>query len=240
MIREAYGLDGGGAVAADQKGNVYVAWHGNPAANGEANRKVYFVHSTDEGATFDKERPAFTQPTGACGCCGMKAAVDAKGTVYMLYRSAKQNVNRDMYLLVSKNQGKSFDGIQLDKWQIANCPMSSESFTATANGVLGAWDTDGQVYFTSVDGKTLKPGKPIAPPGGAKGRKHPSVAVNAKGETLLVWTEGTGWERGGTLAWQMFDKAGKPTPEKGRAEGVPVWGLPTASARPDGCFLVIY
>jgi hypothetical protein len=67
------------------------------------------------------------------------------------------------------------------------------------------------------------------------------VAVaNGKGETLLAWTEGTGWAKGGSLAWQLYDSEGKPTSEKGRAEGVPVWSLATAVAKPDGRFVVIY
>ena len=71
-------------------------------------------------------------------------------------------------------------------------------------------------------------------------RKHPTVAANARGETLLVWTEGMGWERGGSLAWQVFDRDGRPTAEKGRIPGVPVWSLVAAFARPDGGFTVIY
>jgi hypothetical protein len=58
---------------------------------------------------------------------------------------------------------------------------------------------------------------------------------------LLAWTEGTGWERGGDLAWQVYDAAGRPTRERGRlAGGVPVWGLPTAVASPDGRFLIFH
>ena len=34
----------------------------------------------------------------------------------------------------------------------------------------------------------------------AKGRKHPVVAGNARGETILAWTEGVGWNRGGSVA----------------------------------------
>jgi hypothetical protein len=58
-----------------------------------------------------------------------------------------------------------------------------------------------------------------------------AVAVNGRGEMLLAWTEGTGWKKGGALAWQLFDKTGKATATKGRKEGgVPVWGLPAVVA----------
>lgn len=45
------GLDGGGSVAADDSGNVYVTWHGSAPDNkqGEAGRAVFMAHSRDDG-----------------------------------------------------------------------------------------------------------------------------------------------------------------------------------------------
>jgi len=70
---------------------------------------------------------------------------------------------------------------------------------------------------------------------------HPwKIGAYAKGEMVLFWTEGTGWQKGGALAWQVFDAAGKPTDEKGRVErGIPVWGLPTVAATGVG-FTIIH
>ena len=66
------------------------------------------------------------------------------------------------------------------------------------------------------------------------------MAADARGQTILVWTEGVGWNRGGSVVWQVYDKDGKPTAEKGRADGVPTWSLVAAFARPDGSFVVLY
>jgi hypothetical protein len=66
------------------------------------------------------------------------------------------------------------------------------------------------------------------------------VAADARGQTILVWTEGVGWDHGGSVAWQVFDKDGKPTAEKGRSDGVPTWSLVAAFARPDGGFMIVY
>src|SRR5262249_5593595 len=102
LIQSAPGLDGGGSVAADRAGSVYVCWHApEPSKKGEANRRVWVAVSTDEGKTFAAERAASTEPTGACGCCGMRAFADSKGTLYALYRGAKDVEQRDMYLLSS-------------------------------------------------------------------------------------------------------------------------------------------
>jgi hypothetical protein len=235
-------LDGGGTVAADGAGNVLVLWHGRApgAADGEMGRSVWIARSTDDGATFAAEEPVITDPTGACGCCGTRSFADSKGSIYMLYRAATHGVDRDMTLLAADG-GKPFHRAVLDPWRLNACPMSSEAITEGGRGVFAAWETNGQVFFTRVDLKMKGAPPKTSPPGGAGDRKHPALASNGQGETILVWTEGTGWQRGGALAWQVFDASGQPTSERGRVAGaVPVWGLATVVARPDGSFLIIH
>ena len=77
-------------------------------------------------------------------------------------------------------------------------------------------------------------------PGDASNRKHPAVAASAEGRTLLVWVEDTGWLKGGSLAWQLYDEAGKPVGAEGRADGVPVWGLPSVVPERGGSFTILY
>jgi len=241
LIQSAWGLDGGGALAADSAGNVYVVWHAPaPGAEGEANRRVWIARSTDDGATFERERPAWDRMTGACGCCGLNAFADRKGTLYVLYRSATEVVHRDMYLLVSKDHGRSFDGADVSKWNVGYCVMSSEAFALSPVDVLAAWESEKQAYYGRVDPATGKMSTPVAAPGATENRKHPAVAGNAQGDTLLAWTEGMGWKKGGSLAWQVYDKSEQPTAEHGKVAGVPVWSLVAAFARPDGGFTIVY
>ena len=240
LIRAAAVLDGGGSVAADADGNVCVVWHSPaPGDKGEGKRRVWVVRSTDEGKTFGRQQAA-DKATGVCGCCGLRAFADSKGDVCVLYRAATDGVDRDTYLLLSDDKGASFRSDKLDSWKLEACPMSSYAFAQGAAGVVAAWETRGQVYFAHVDPATGKRSEPVAAPGTSKRRKHPTVAVNASGETILVWTEGMGWARGGSLAWQVFDKDGKPTDQRGRAHGVPVWSLVAVFARPNGGFTVVY
>jgi hypothetical protein len=244
LMRVSTVLDGGGSVAADLEGNVYVVWHGLPvdSERGEINRKVWVARSTDEGKTFAQEAPAWTQRTGACGCCGLRAFADHKGGVYMLYRGATdEGTERAMYLLGSGDHGKSFHEALAHPWKIDGCPMSSEAFAEGPGGVLAAWETRGQVYFSRLGTPSGKAGPARAAPGEGNGRKHPALAVNRRGEMILAWTEGTGWERGGALAWQVYDARGEPTAERGRSAGaIPVWGLPAAVACPDNVLEIIY
>jgi hypothetical protein len=241
MIHSAYGLDGGGSVAADDAGNVYVAWHApKPDANGEEYRCVWVTHSTDEGKTFAPERQAISDETGACGCCGMKAFADNQGAIYCLYRSAREKIHRDMYLLTSTDHGVNFLGEKLHEWEGGTCPMSMESFCQNGDSAYAAWETGDQVYFSRVDQKFGLKSAPISPPGNPKGRKHPVLASNARGQIILAWTEGMGWQKGGAVAWQVFDKGGKPIGDSGRARGVPIWSLVAVFNNPDGSFSVIY
>lgn len=240
VMRFAVGLDGGGSVAADRTSNVYVAWHGEGDSKGEAHRRIWVARSTDEGETFSRELAANAEPTGACGCCGMRAFADSQSWVYLLYRAATGNINRDMYLLVSKDGGRTFQGTRLHVWKRDACPMSTASIAEGSRGALLAWETDGQVYYAEMDRATLQVSRPIAMPGAGGGRKHPVVAGNAQGETIVVWTEGTGWKKGGSLAWQVFDKIGRPSEDKGTAQGISVWGLAAVLARADGGFTIIY
>jgi hypothetical protein len=119
LMRETEIPDGGGTLAADDKGNVYVVWHGQKKGDtGEANRKVWVARSTDDGKTFSMEEPAWAEATGVCPCCSTRAFADRDGIVYVLYRSATAEVNRDTYLLASEDQGKTFQEALIHKWKV--------------------------------------------------------------------------------------------------------------------------
>ncbi len=119
LMQRTYVPDGGGTVAADDAGNVYVVWHGQlKGIQGEDKRQVWVARSTDEGKTFSREEPVWMKPTGVCPCCSTRAFADPKGIVYLLYRSATAKVNRDMYLLSSADQGKSFQELLVHRWKV--------------------------------------------------------------------------------------------------------------------------
>lgn len=243
LMQGTTALDGGPGVAADPSGNVYVAWQAadeRTKGEGPGKRQLWIARSADDGKSFTREARAWDEPLGACPCCSTEAFVDGKGSLYVLYRMAANRTERDTVLMVSTDHGRTFRGKRVDPWPIDACPMSSEAFAEGGGALVGAWETQGQVKYSRILPGSTQLAPPVGAPGAAEGRKHPVVALNGKGELLFAWTEGTGWNRGGALAWQVYDAAGRPQ-EQGRLPGaIPVWGLAAAAARPDGSFLLVH
>lgn len=232
-------VDGGGSVAADGRGHVYVTWHSSPRGGDEAAGAVFLARSGDGGRTFARARKISVRPTGQCGCCSMRAFVDRAGGIFVLYRAAGGGFDRDTTLLASGDGGTTFRSAVLGRWKLGACPMSTFALAEAPSGVIGAWETAGQVYRAPLSGGAAQ-APPARPAPGSGERKYPAVASNARGETLLTWVEGAGWGHGGSLAWQVYDKDGSPKGPMGRADGVPTWSLISAVVRPDGSFLLVY
>jgi hypothetical protein len=238
-------MDGGGAVASDVKGNVHLFWHAGKAMGKgtEIARRIFIRSSENDGKEFAEERVISPEGLGVCACCAMQALATRDGHgVYVLFRSAyDEGKSRNIISLVSHDSGKTFTHAITDKWTIPACPMSSMALVESTRGVIGAWERAGQVYFGVFDGPANAPAKVISPQGKGEARKHPVLAVNEAGDILMAWTEGTGWQKGGSLAWQIFNKDLKPVEDKearGNVSGVPVWSFGGVAAMPEG-FVVV-
>ncbi len=253
-------LDGGATIAADASGNVYALWHAAPLGTvpgrgGELARTVYVATSHNDGQTFATETPCSASATGVCACCSMRAIALPTGELLALYRSA-DGTSRDMQVLRSTDQAASFTRTELQPWPINACPMSSSSLESTPRGLFAAWETDNTIWMANLASASSKP-RCLS----SNGSKHPSLAQNERGETLIAWAQGTGWQRGGTLAWSLLDADGgeieksetqgkeRPgnaapetqTPAKDKRDFlVPVWSYPAAAHLPSLGFLVIH
>jgi hypothetical protein len=235
LLGETGALDGGASIAADEKGDVYAVWHGKApgAAAGETGRVVFVLKSADNGATFGTPQIANGNFAGTCACCSIKALATADGQLMALYRAAHTLNGRDLTLLESKDSAATFKRAVLDPWNTDKCPMSSATLVSTPKGIRAAWETNGKIRSTML-GST-----PAVSEIASGTAKHPTLALNARGETLAVWTIGTGWAKGGEVGWTMLDSSGRPTGERGKAPGVPVWSHAAAYAEPDGGFVIV-
>jgi hypothetical protein len=168
----------------------------------------------------------------------LTAFANARGETFVLFRAARSIMQRDMMLLVSRDHGQRFEEAFTHPWSVGMCPMSSASMATGGKGTWAAWEKAGVIYTTSLSDAAQK-NPPARAVESLKGAKHPRVVANQRGETLVVWTEGTGWQRGGALAWQVFDQKGEPTGERGTRDGIPAWSYAAAFARPDGSFEIL-
>ncbi|HWW01136.1 MAG TPA: hypothetical protein VNZ64_15680 [Candidatus Acidoferrum sp.] len=245
LMTSTMDLDGGGSVAADGRGNVWVVWHARErgGADGEEHRGVFVAHSSDEGKTFIPERQVNASGSGACGCCGLKAFADAEGRLAVLYRSADGTGNRDSVLLLSEKGAASFQSRILGRWHISTCPMSTPALgEGPGHTLLAMWETQGQVYRRAFEPGPLSSGSATLPAEGDKSdRKHPAFALSRPdGARLLVaWVEGSGWAKGGQLGWECVESStGAKT--RGRGTEVPAWSLPAVVPEADGGFTILY
>jgi hypothetical protein len=123
-------------------------------------------------------------------------------------------------------------GMKLSDLSANKCVMS----TSDASGGVMAWEGDGEIFVARTDG----PNKQTIPAGQGKNPKHPRVARTG-GQTLVTWTENTGWNKGGSVAWVILDDTLRPIEGTlGHAKDLPVWGYPAAFATPAGGFVILY
>ena len=230
------GVVAGPAVAVGPDDSAHLFWHAGAAE--DASRRLYTVSSRDGGFIFESSRPVNARVAGACACCRPTALTDDAGAIYVSYRGAGDNVRRGQRLLVSRDAGASYTDELIQPWQVGACPVATTSLGEGRNGIEIAWETQGEVYFAGVD----RLSDPVSPPGRAEARrKNPALAVNHRGETLLVWGDAPGFRSGGTLHWQIFDADDAPLGERGGGDlTLPDGSVPAAGAQPDGTFVVIF
>ncbi len=232
LMGDTTALDGGASIAANDLGHVNVVWHAAPAGTaGEAARLVYARYSADDGLTFSAPRPLNAEQPGVCACCSLRAHLAADDTLTVIYRGAPAPTVRGMILLTKKADRTKLT--KLDEWRVAMCPMSSASLLPATQSLRAAWENDGQI-ITGLMGNPAGSAQKVGP----MNAKHPTLAQNTKGQTLITSVIGSGWNKAGTLHWDMLDARGTVT-DSGGGEKLPVWSYPVAYAQADGSFVIL-
>ncbi len=234
-------LDGGGAVAADGRGTVWVVWHAaqpTPPVGGddETHRGVFLRVSRDEGLTFGPVRRIDPPGMGVCACCGLDAGIGPDGSGWVLVRGAAGRSERGMRLLTTRAGSLDFQSQTLDSWNLDQCPLSTCRLVQTPDSPSAVWISKGRVQWASLGAPDLRRTLSAS----ARSANHPVlVSLGRTGSAIVAWTEGTGWQRGGDLAWCTL-QAGTPNPTVQRLPGVPVWGAVAAWAESDSVVTLLY
>lgn len=232
-ISAGWPVDGGGAIAADHEGRVFVLWHSGSAGATEQERRIFLRISSPPTGEFGEPRSINPPASGVCPCCAMQAATDREGRLYVVYRAARQGIHRDIILLISEDGGLTFQSRVLDRWELSACPMSSMAFGELENRMLVGWEKEDRVKFSTIAESGSRVDGPYFPSGEGVHRKHPVFAISPQGTILLAWTEETGWNKGGSVAWQIFNDALQPAGGVHRLPaGVSVWSFAAAYFHP--------
>lgn len=165
------------ALSADGE-NAFAVWLD---LRGNQKNKIYGANSTDGGKTWSANKMIYTSPdTSVCECC--KPSVLVKGTgVYVMFRNWIQG-NRDMYLIQSKDGGKTFGQAKKlgnGNWKLNGCPMDGGGLAINGNAeIQTVWRREGKVY-------AALPGMPEKEIGAGKG----STIENVNNKNVYAWTE---------------------------------------------------
>jgi len=228
------GLDGGGTIAANSSGSVYLVWHASQFEkdSAESNRRVWVARSSDDGDNFSPPLAVDAAGRGVCGCCNLAAAISSDGCLQIAYRCATDKIHRDTRLLTLDKDLHCTSDRLLSAMQINKCIMSTTSFST--DGELCAFEGEHDIQLARISGSDL------TSPESRENPKHPVIATNEQKQVLLAWTENTGWNKPGNLAWQLFTPDLKPIGEIHRAPHLAVWSIPTTFTRSDYSFVIFY
>jgi len=235
LSKNVWGFDGGCTLAADQEGNIYTFFAGTTRKGNETVHQVFLSQSTDNGTSFAAPRP-IDLGKGVCACCHLKANVDPKGALHIVYRVAEESVNRDSYVLTSLDQGKTFTPTPLDTWELRACPGSAYSFAHSGDDTFVSWRTENEIYLTSLSKE-----KHISPPGKDLKRRAAILGYNNKGEVLVTWSEGDNFNKPHDLKWQLYDSEGNALGGIGTKENAfKRWGNSAVYTDAEGNFTILH
>lgn len=232
-------LDGGASITANPQGEVWIVWHAlAPGREGEVGRRVFVRYSADNGATFSEPWPIKGEDMGVCACCGLTTATDDTGALYVLYRTAEQTRQRGARLLrlPPKATGETPPTLLTkDQWNLKACPMTTAAWLPAVQGANAFWVTEFKLHLFGKQVESID----LSSITGKAMQNHPRLARNVAGETLLLWTEGSMWGKGGELVSQGFSPNGKPLGTFLR-QPLPTWSYGACAALPDGRFVILF
>ncbi len=159
--------------------NAFAVWLDTRGNNGKGQR-LYGAQSKDGGKTWSKNIIVYSSSENSiCECC--KPSVAVKGNnVYAMFRNWL-NGNRDLYLVSSSNNGKTFGQAQklgVGSWKLNGCPMDGGGLTVNKNGTPETvWRRESKIYAAT-------PGLPEKEIGEGRGCSMESV----NGKNIYTWT----------------------------------------------------
>ncbi len=99
--------------------------------------------------------------------------------------------------------------------------------------VLASWMSRNRVYWALSNPGGTRFGPRIPAPFESSGQNHPLALANARGQVLLVWTQGK------LVQWASYDRSGRFTGARGSAAASVEADRPSAYVAGDGSFHIL-
>lgn len=224
------GFDAGLSIAANGD-QVAVIWPAHGSGNSEQQRLLYAAWSQNGGDAFAKPIPLNAATPGICACCDIDAGFNAAGELQVLYRNASNSGRHATLLSQAKD---AFVVTEIDTWLVNQCPMSTFHVEGANPNSLMVWQTKNQILWSQIGAQ-----KKHTASGKGKNRKHPVIVANKDGVLCLAFSEGTGWNRGGSVECQVMSADGVLLAAQ-RFDGLKPWSTPALVVQANGNFLITY
>ena len=184
------------AMASGEDGSLWCVW----LDLRDKKTEIYAARSADGGDTWEPNIRVYQSPDGSvCQCCHPSVIVNGT-TLVIMFRNLLGG-NRDMYVVSSADNGKSFttaEKLGHGTWPLDACPMDGGMLAALShNTIETAWRRDDKIYLAT---------NTAAPEVLLGHGQQPWIAGTSKG-SVIVWTTG----REGDL---MVRKPGSHQPQK--------------------------
>lgn len=166
------------AMAAANNGLVVCVWLDMRGRDTE----LWASSSRDGGKTWSKNFRIYRAPEGSiCECCHPSVVFDSNGVLSVMFRNSIRGA-RDMYLIQSRDGGKSFSEAKKlgdGSWKLDACPMDGGALGVDrAGNVLTVWRRADTLY-------SCEPGKPERALGDGM-----NPWISATQPSLIAWQSG--------------------------------------------------
>jgi hypothetical protein len=243
VVTHNEGLDAGAEIAAEGM-QVAIIWAAGDLQR-ESERTIYMRHSADGGGSFGEEIMLGDPALGACACCALAAEFSAADRLHVAYRSAINNGGRHMQLLTVNpavaDQTHYRPATELQQWEIHACPVSTNDLLRHDSQMWLSFETRARAMLEHFDPASgHSDARTLAVPLTETRQKNSTLAINAKGEILVVWGEAISYSRGGALNLILLDADNHPLPVEVPDITIQDFSFPAVAALPDNRFLILY
>lgn len=171
-------------------GELGISWLDSRKLEKDKDGSTLYFAKTNPSFGFVDEKPI---AGSTCQCCRTDIYVDLNDKVHVAFRNISNGSIRDMYQVISKDNGISFSQpapLGSDNWKIDGCPHTGPSLGSSKEDVSVTWFTGaesgaGIFYEKLSDNNVLFSNKQLITESG----RHPQMVISTDGTANIVYED---------------------------------------------------